>query len=354
MLRTSFVATLGLGFVACATPQNVTPVAAAPLQLTSNERIQIDHLLVIVDASASLAGDNQFLDEKVLVEAYFASVPDGQYEAGAVAFGGFERQSHPLTLFQRSELQANAAQIEHLREGTPIYKVLEESREPFSARSGRAAVVIFSDGEITDEFGRDVELARTTAAAQQLAADYRGEMCFHTVQVGDSVEGGRALREIASVTTCGTARTASATRNQSALHGFHREVFMGARMGLPAVGAGPPALRGSGPWSVRFAFDSATVDAAYGSSLGQIAGKMKRDPDARLRLSGHTDGQGDAAYNEHLSMRRAEAVRDAMVVEGVDADRIELDAYGPEMPAVPNDTAAHRRANRRTEIELVR
>ena len=109
-----------------------------------------------------------------------------------------------------------------------------------------------------------------------------------------------------------------------------------------------------GPWSIRFAVNRSDVGFTHHAQLDEIAAALRRDPEARLRVSGHADGVGEQAYNAQLSLERAQATRDALVRAGVDPGRIELRAYGSERPLAPNDTARNRSANRRSEIELVR
>ncbi len=357
MLRTSLVSVLLLGLVACATPQpQVAKVEAAPLKPRANEVVALDQLLVIVDASGSVPDSSLFPEERALVEAYVASVPAGRYEAGTVAFGGFERQTTPLSPLDRSTLEANAARLEHLRGGTPIHKVLGEARDSLSSEKGRAAVVIFSDGLATDEFGRAVEDERVVEAAREVASAHDGTVCFHTVQVGDSEVGAQLLRSISEVTSCGSFRTASAAASEPQLHAFHRQVFLKSRPAPPAVSAAPPvaAPGDRGPWSIQFGLDSSSVDSRYQSEIDDVSRQLKQSPDARVVVRGHTDSSGNPDYNRALSMRRAQATRDALVQAGVAPGRIEIEGVGPDAPLMPNDTDVHRRANRRTEIEIVR
>jgi outer membrane protein OmpA-like peptidoglycan-associated protein len=361
-LSSLVVASLLLALVACATPKDVTPIAARPLEPAAGEQVRLDHLLVIIDASSSVPEDSMFLEERALVESYVASAPDGDFEAGAVAFGGFQRSGEPLERFDRAKLQAETSQIQHLEEGTPLYKVLDEAVEPFSTRKGRAAVVIFSDGVVTDEFGRDVAPGRTLASARNLVGAYDGVVCFHTVQLGSSALGGQNLRDLSFVTDCGSYRSAAQAGSEAQLHAFHREVFLetGARP-LPQVGAGPAgvgvaavlAAAPHGPWSIQFGFDSDEVTASYGDALDAIAQQVAAAPGMRVRIQGHTDTWGDPLYNRDLSMRRAQATRDALLRSGVEPDRVKVEGLGPDQPRFPNDTLASRQANRRTDIEIM-
>ena len=329
---------------------------AAPLQPRANEVVALDQLLVIVDASGSVPGTSLFPEEQALVEAYVASVPAGRYEAGTLAFGGFNRQTTPLSPFDRATLEANAARIEHLKAGTPIHKVLGEAGDSLATKKGRAAVVIFSDGVATDEFGRPIADDVVLGAARRLVGAHDGPVCIHTVEVGESEAGAQLLRSLSEVTSCGSFRTASAAASEAQLHAFHRQVFLKTRPTPPAVSAAPPvaAPGNRGPWSIQFGLDSSNVDSHYRSELGDIAEQAKRDPDARVVIRGHTDSSGNVDYNRALSMRRAQATRDALVAAGVAAGRIEVEGMGPDAPLMPNDSDVHRRANRRTEIEIVR
>lgn len=71
-----------------------------------------------------------------------------------------------------------------------------------------------------------------------------------------------------------------------------------------------------------------------------------------LRVEGHTDNEGSAAYNQGLSERRAASVVKWLVNNKIDAARLHSVGLGPKCPLVPNDSAAHKATNRRTEFHL--
>jgi len=71
-----------------------------------------------------------------------------------------------------------------------------------------------------------------------------------------------------------------------------------------------------------------------------------------LRVEGHTDNQGSAAYNQGLSERRAAAVVKWLVAQKIDSARLHAVGLGPKCPLVANDSAAHMATNRRTEFHL--
>jgi outer membrane protein OmpA-like peptidoglycan-associated protein len=78
---------------------------------------------------------------------------------------------------------------------------------------------------------------------------------------------------------------------------------------------------------VLFNFDSAVLDDQAMSIVKRVAQAMKDAPDTDLALAGHTDKYGSDEYNVNLSISRAEAVADALIVEGVEAERI-IDVAG--------------------------
>ena len=80
---------------------------------------------------------------------------------------------------------------------------------------------------------------------------------------------------------------------------------------------------------------------------------MEENPDATLKVAGHTCSRGTDAYNQQLSQRRAQAVADYLAKQGVAPGRIRPVGYGESRPLVENSSEANRKLNRRVEFELV-
>jgi len=76
----------------------------------------------------------------------------------------------------------------------------------------------------------------------------------------------------------------------------------------------------------------------------------QQDPDSKMVVEGHTDSQGGVSYNQELSQRWAQAVRDYLVSRGIAADRITSQGFGPTRPVADNTSAEGRANNRRVEI----
>ncbi len=104
---------------------------------------------------------------------------------------------------------------------------------------------------------------------------------------------------------------------------------------------------------IYFDTNSDVIRPESAPTLEQIAKLLDDHGDLRLTIEGHTDSSGDAAANQQLSQRRAEAVKRALVEEhGVAGDRLEARGMGASVPAADNATPEGRQQNRR--VELVR
>ena len=85
--------------------------------------------------------------------------------------------------------------------------------------------------------------------------------------------------------------------------------------------------------------------------LGQVADALgTQDTESKIVVNGYTDSQGTAAYNQDLSQRRAQSVRDYLVTKGIASDRISALGFGLNNPVADNATAEGRANNRRVEI----
>jgi OmpA-OmpF porin, OOP family len=79
---------------------------------------------------------------------------------------------------------------------------------------------------------------------------------------------------------------------------------------------------------------------------------MQDNPKIKVEIQGHTDSQGNDAFNLKLSQRRAESVRGYLLKKGVLANRMVPKGYGENIPLVDNRTAEGRSQNRRVEFVI--
>jgi OOP family OmpA-OmpF porin len=90
------------------------------------------------------------------------------------------------------------------------------------------------------------------------------------------------------------------------------------------------------------------VDSA--GLLDRLVEIAMRCPNVRVEIAGHTDGDGDAAFNQSLSEKRALAVEEYLVKAGLPADRFSTIGYGSTQPIATNDTDEGKLQNRRIEF----
>jgi outer membrane protein OmpA-like peptidoglycan-associated protein len=79
---------------------------------------------------------------------------------------------------------------------------------------------------------------------------------------------------------------------------------------------------------------------------------IRKYPENRLVIVGHTDSQGSEAFNRNLSEQRANAVRSLIVANGVPAAHVQTQGAGESQPVADNNTASGRALNRRVEIAI--
>ena len=105
---------------------------------------------------------------------------------------------------------------------------------------------------------------------------------------------------------------------------------------------------------INFAFDRADIQPNSAILLDDAVKTLNRYEGVDVRIEGHTDSVGSEAYNLLLSQRRADAVRDYLVRQGIPASRLSTSGMGEARPVAPNETAEGRFQNRRVEFHAVR
>ncbi len=106
--------------------------------------------------------------------------------------------------------------------------------------------------------------------------------------------------------------------------------------------------------AIGFGRGSARLTEASAALVEGLAALVRRCPDAKIEVAGHTDSRGDADMNRRLSQARAEAVAEALEDAGVAAERLTAVGYGPSRPIADNATAVGRAKNRRIELTVLR
>lgn len=104
---------------------------------------------------------------------------------------------------------------------------------------------------------------------------------------------------------------------------------------------------------VLFDTGSAALKPGAYQEINRVAQVLTQYPETRIMVAGHTDSDGSEAFNQDLSVRRAEAVRNALVAQGVSAARINTMGFGETQPVADNNSAAGKQLNRRVVVTIV-
>ncbi|ADU67357.1 OmpA family lipoprotein [Pantoea sp. At-9b] len=106
------------------------------------------------------------------------------------------------------------------------------------------------------------------------------------------------------------------------------------------------------PNNVTFDSSSSNLKPAGANTLTGVAMVLKEYPKTAVNVTGYTDSTGTRALNMRLSQQRAESVASALIVQGVEANRLRTQGLGPDNPVASNSTEAGKAQNRRVEITL--
>jgi outer membrane protein OmpA-like peptidoglycan-associated protein len=190
-----------------------------------------------------------------------------------------------------------------------------------------------------------------------LTAEYRffsvvGGTAFNGSSVGD--EGPDGVRGF------GTARGNSDIRadyNHAALIGLRYELFpppppVSAAPAAAASAPAAPAPQAARTYLVFFDWDRADLTDRARQIVAEAAQASAHVQTTRIEVNGYTDLSGSAAYNQRLSVRRANSVAAELVRDGVAKDEISIRGFGESDPLVPTAKGVREPQNRRVEIIL--
>lgn len=120
--------------------------------------------------------------------------------------------------------------------------------------------------------------------------------------------------------------------------------------GIDVVKTADNQLQINVPSDISFDVGRADIKANFAEVLDGFAQGLVANPQARVRIVGHTDNTGSDAVNDPLSVNRAARTRDHLVARGVAVSRVDVSGMGERAPVASNDTAEGRARNRRVEL----
>jgi OOP family OmpA-OmpF porin len=249
---------------------------------------------------------------------------------------------------------------------TPLAAAIDGGSADLESVQGKIAVIILSDGKETE--GSALE------AAKAMKSRYGDRLCVYSVVVGDDPDGKVLLEQIAGGEECGYLVSAEEVYSSEGMARFVENVFLeyaarpvavGARLDSDGDGVpddqdecpGTPkgaTVNSKGCWTLKgvvlFDFDKYEIKPEAYPLLNEVITILKKDPEIEVEIQGHTDNAGSAEYNLILSEKRAKAVTDYVVKNGIDPERLSSRGYGLTQPVASNDTREGRAQNRRAEL----
>jgi outer membrane protein OmpA-like peptidoglycan-associated protein len=105
---------------------------------------------------------------------------------------------------------------------------------------------------------------------------------------------------------------------------------------------------------IKFDYNKSTMKPESMGEINRITSLMKDHPELKFEIGGHTDSDGDNAYNQKLSQQRADVVKNQLINQGIDASRLTTKGYGSTKPLADNTTPEGKANNRRVEFATIK
>lgn len=330
-----------------------TPVDLSA-KLAQGYQQKVDNAVIILDASTSMydveAGQQKGIQAKNVVLHMNETMPPLNIQAGLHVFGPTvgpnledSKLIYGMTAYDKQAL-ADAVKTVKIGGLTPLAKPITKSIDDLKDSQGKIAVIIVSDGV-------DTNTKSPVEAAQNLKTAYGDRICIYTILVGNSPAGKKTMEDIAAAGNCGFATTAAAVATGEGMADFVEKVFLEKKeMPVAPRAVAPPVLEKTVTMDLKvlFDFDKATIRPSAQDRLAEFAAFMSKYPNTSAVLEGHTDNYGSEAYNNRLSLQRAESVKKYMVEKfNINPARLSTQGYGFSRPIASNKTDQGRQENRR-------
>ncbi|MBU1002970.1 MAG: OmpA family protein [Proteobacteria bacterium] len=313
---------------------------------------KVDGFVMFADYSGSMAmrheteGVKKIILAKQVMQGINEMIPALGYEAGMATFAPFDLMWQGK--YGKTEIDQAVGSLsedyEIFGRMTPMGNGMSALAPTLDAMKGKVAVIIFSDGVNNEGIDPVAEATSMYQAA-------RGRLCFHVVSFADSAAGQKVLDDIAALSGCSVSASGPALlADKAAVDKFVRDVF------YDDVAEAAPAPMMEKVTEVielriNFDFDSAMIRDDMMPILDEAA-QMLMKADRPSVLEGHTCNIGPDAYNQGLSERRAQSVKQYLVGKGIPAVKLGASGMGESMPKYDNNTGEGRKLNRRVEITI--
>jgi outer membrane protein OmpA-like peptidoglycan-associated protein len=385
------------------------PVDLNP-QIKSGQLVQkTDNVVVLFDKSSSMGEmegkpvvneSTRLIHAKNATKNMITAMPEIQLNAGLRTLWYEETKLiYGMKPLSKVEYIQAVNSIENVNHRTPLGKAITAAGNDLKSAQGNSAIIIVSD--FSDLPGIvDIKQAVVMDAITQVNADYGNRLCVYAIQVGSAAGGKDLSEEIVQNVIGGYAVNANRLETPAAMASFVEKVLTGdcsryqqrfAKSQEPAVPAvivtaQPVAeervvavVQETKPETVvavvmetkpeekviilafediHFDFDKSTLKPEAQAILTRSIQMLKDNPNSKVRVAGYASASGTGEYNQKLSERRATAVQEYLVNEGViGRDRLSTIGYGETNPAMyeasPKDIySVAAKANMRVLFEI--
>lgn len=379
-------------FLAFATPQQASAAINAvdlnPKVASGQYVKKVDTFMVLFDATLSMndiyKNNTKLNQQKDLIKLFEDTIPNLKLTGALRTFGEltFFWDAYSKTFFwdmnySKPALTKAVAPYTMGAGFSPLDEAFDSATVDLrsQSQSRRMALIAFSDGEDMDNYA-------PVAAAERMKSAYGDRICIYTVHLGDNMKGRELMKKIANAGQCGFMVTGDSISTAAGMADFVEQVFLDAKREEPVKRApmegmkkapeaaatmeemkkAPAAAteveqkiieKGRAKLLVEFDFNKAVVRPKYYKEIENLADVMKKYPDLNIVVEGHTDNIGGKQYNEKLSQKRAEAIRDTMVKKfNIASTRVKAKGYGLSKPIATNSTKEGRQQNRRVEAAV--
>ncbi|MCX5856914.1 MAG: OmpA family protein [Deltaproteobacteria bacterium] len=382
-------------FLAFATPQQASAAINAvdlnPKVASGQYVKKVDTFMVLFDATLSMndiyKNNTKLNQQKDLIKLFEDTIPNLKLTAALRTFGEltFFWDAYSKTFFwdmnySKPALTKAVAPYKMGAGFSPLDEAFDSATVDLrsQSQSRRMALIAFSDGEDMDNYA-------PVAAAERMKSTYGDRICIYTVHLGDNLKGRELMKKIANAGQCGFMVTGDSISTAAGMADFVEQVFLDVKREEPVKQAAPAPMegmkkapeaaatmeemkkapaaateveqkiieKGRAKLLVEFDFNKAVVKPKYYKEIENLADVMKKYPDLNIVVEGHTDNIGGKQYNEKLSQKRAEAIKDTMVKKfNIASTRVKAIGYGLSKPIATNSTKEGRQQNRRVEAAV--
>lgn len=379
-------------------------------RIKSGQLVQrTDNIIVLFDKSSSMGNlegkpmvneSTRLIRGKDATKNMIAAIPEIKVNAGLRTFWYEETALiYGMKPLVKEDYIKAVNSIEFVNHRTPLATAITAAGGDLRGAAGHSAIVIVSDfSEISGI--DDIRPAAVMEAITKVNAEYGDKLCVYAIQVGYAPDGKELSEQIVQNVEGGYTVNADKLATPAAMAAFVEKVITGncsryrelvvkpeekvvivasepmvEQKVVAAVAAEPKAEEKVAAVvvppkaekkivilafeDVHFDFDKSTLKPEAQTILKRNVQLLKDNPRAKVRIAGYTSASGTDAYNQALSERRAKAVQEYLIVEGIiTPDRLSTIGYGETNPAmyeaVPKQLySKEAKANMRVLFEII-